>query len=86
MTKAQLETENKNLKKELAGFEKRLEDAIKKQLEDVCDEGRERIENFCTDLGLEVPKQILKIEIPYGLKIYEIYDDEQEEVSFRILD
>lgn len=95
MLKAELEQELKlaenrisSLEAERELFEEKIQKELRRIKEDYCDEADGAIEDFCKNLNIEPPRDILTIRIkrPIG-KTFSIYTDEDdEELEYELLE
>lgn len=82
MLKAELEKRYEQLKESNKGFQEKIVEGLKKIIDDYCDEALDPIHEFCDEVGIDFPMITKTYEIPYGVEVTSMYDDNGNEVEF----
>ncbi len=82
MLKTELEVAYKKLQKEQEDFKEKVIEGLKEVIDNTCSDSREHIETFCETVGIDYPMQTIRVEIPYGVEIGRIQDEDYDDVDF----
>ena len=82
MLKAELEMALKAKEQELENLKAKINEGLRKVLNNTCSDSHEHIETFCDILGIDFPTETVTIEIRYGSTISGIYDEYDQIIDF----